>query len=82
MNVTEATGYTPLHMAARWGRARAVQRLLELGADAEATDKVGVSLSVSVGGDGVCGVFDTDRVSVGPRSECLCLCLWRLSTVG
>eukprot|EP00961_Rhodomonas_salina_P177803 2397809-Rhodomonas_salina.4 len=49
MNVTEATGYTPLHMAARWGRARAVQRLLELGADAEATDKVGVSLSVSVG---------------------------------
>ena len=67
----EFHGETPLHLAARHSRADAAKRLLEAGADANATDNLGrtpLHLAVTADAQGVFQVGFLFRYSRRPRS--------------
>ena len=56
VDAADATGWTPLHLAARWGRARAARALLAAGANVNAKTAIGHTpldwASAGVGGGG------------------------------
>ena len=56
VNAADATGWTPLHLAARWGRVRAARVLLAAGADVNAKTAIGHTpldwAAVGAGGGG------------------------------
>ena len=43
VNVQNGDGFTPLHVAAMWGREESVRELLERGADPEISDDEGMT---------------------------------------